>query len=42
MDRKIAQALAASLLLVTLGAGAAGPSPDDVVEYRQSMMLGLG
>ena len=42
MNRKIALGLSATLALVALGAGAAGPSPEDVVEYRQSMMLGLG
>ena len=42
MDKKIAQWLAATLVLATFGAAAAGPRPEDAVEYRQGMMHGLG
>ena len=42
MNRKIALGVAASLAMLAVGATAGGPKPEDVVEYRQAMMYGLG
>ena len=42
MNRKFALGLGGALAALALGVSAAGPKPEDVVEYRQAMMYGLG